>query len=150
MRNPWVSALVSAAAALAVAVPVLAGGAAAARLALAIGAGLVAALVAGGLFARPAFRALDRWRRAGDDIVRRLLGSGAEETSAPDPARRFGSLSAPSRGESLEESISDLARPRLEAAHELRHAVHLRLELVGAATGDCARLPTARGVPLEQ
>lgn len=108
MRNPWISALVSAAAALAVAAPVLAGGAGTARLALAIVAGLAAALVAGGLFARPTFLALDRWRRAGDDIVRRLLGTG-EETSTPDPARRLENLAAPSRAEALEESISDLA-----------------------------------------
>jgi methyl-accepting chemotaxis protein len=140
MKNPWMTALVSAAAALAVAAPVLAGGADLGRLAIGVVGGLAAAVVGGGLFARPAFRALDRWRRGGDEIADRLLADGS------DPTQRLGAVQVPPRAKALEESLADLAavlqdeerlsRRRREQQEPVTNALQRGRDLSGTRGGD--------------
>jgi methyl-accepting chemotaxis protein len=144
--NPWLSALVPGLAALGVAVPLLAGETGPEQLAASVAAGLAAAVLAGGLVARPAFRALERWRRSGGALAERLLGVAPAAGTEPDPAQRLESVGPPPGEEALEEALSALlaalrdeellARRRREQQASVASALHRGQELVAAAGDD--------------
>jgi methyl-accepting chemotaxis protein len=144
--NPWLSALVPGVAALGVAAPLLSGAPGPAELATGVAAGLAAAVLAGGLFARPAFRAIERWRKSVGTIAERLLGAAPAAGAEPDPAQRLESVGPLPGEDALEEALSALvaalqdeellARRRREQQASVAAALHRGHELVVAAGDD--------------
>jgi methyl-accepting chemotaxis protein len=132
--NPWAVSLVSAVAALGVAMPILGRGASAGELVAGIVAGLLAAVVGGGLVARPAFRALRRWQQSGDELAARLLEAtpddAADLTDHDVRLEAFGGLRR--EEDRLEESLSELAAA-LQDEDRLRHRRQELHEPVGVA-----------------